>query len=271
MIVIKDKIWKSISCSLLCILFVSCTKGKEVEYRYENGKFVKDVYNEKGELTAQVSLNKDTVGDGVTLYYEDGILKRKIWFKNGKPHGKDISFYPDGSIEQRLQWIQGKRVYERNVYHKDASLPMLVLENGDTVIKKVQPFKKFSFFNSDEEIAFERTYDKEAKLIKTFGKPTVEIYTDPLPGKVGESFHIDFRVATPPYTERNFFIGEMTTSGVVTKVEEYPIDYDFGVVQFDFEPKKAGTYKYVAIYNLYDFNIDSLESDTTLLNIPVVE
>jgi tetratricopeptide (TPR) repeat protein len=70
-------------------------------------------------------------------YYEDGALKQKGEFKNGKEEGVWEMFFPNGQVKQRSNFVNGKIEGESTAYYSSGKvLAATVIKNGKSVPDK---------------------------------------------------------------------------------------------------------------------------------------
>ena len=95
-------------------------KKREIEYYKDHNKHFAKVYYENGNLMSTglfISNSKDSKGFGVyrpdsvhNKYRENGTIKTKITFSNGKQHGPTIYFNEDGTIEKKEEYKEGIKI-----------------------------------------------------------------------------------------------------------------------------------------------------------------
>lgn len=84
------------------------------------------VWNQAGELEAEMTYEKGLLEGLVTTYYLRGALKSLERYENGKRSGKMLHFYPEGGLYKEETYVQGLR---------DGSTQLFALDGGRIAIE----------------------------------------------------------------------------------------------------------------------------------------
>ncbi len=116
----------------LVVLFGCGASDWQVIENFENGKtksmmlvidkedstlMIKEIY-ESGNLKSIYQYNSGNL-DGLAIgLYDDGVVAKKVNFKNGAKHGAELLYFPEGQLRAKFKYNEGIR-YDGCFYFKN--------------------------------------------------------------------------------------------------------------------------------------------------------
>lgn len=227
---------------LISFCLISCTVDSEKESKLQVTQYHKDNIEEVMEL------NADSVRDGYTYVYSDGVLHRKMAYINGLLHGEDSLYYSSENPQKVTQWKKGVPIYDEIEFYDEDFAVVVEVDGKDTIIMAPK-FKKYSFFNSDNKISFSGYYDRNGEFTKIYGTSIANSYVDERPAIAGKPYSINYKIALPPLTQADFSIEVQKDNRIIESVKGN-VDRYFNTVTHKFIPRNKGKYRVLAIYEM---------------------
>lgn len=221
---------------IILLVICSCNNKSENYYPVEIKKIddtlrMISYYNDT-LIRSIKNLSPDTLSHGVTKYfYKDGSLEMLIPYENDKQQGNEFWYYPSGNLKKKFQWHQDTPIYEIKEYY-DLSRPTLLAIGEDTVIQNYPSIKTFEFLNDKAEKRLTIKYDSLGNIENVDGHIIAEGYMDNIPGTVGDTFRLQFKVATPPYVNSSLSISKNQNPSTIVE-----IDKDYNIASYYYVPE----------------------------------
>lgn len=158
------------------------------------------------------------------IYADEGVYRTETQYRNGKPHGQQIRYYPNGQMAFRRNWSDGGLDGEETWWRKDGT------RMSTRHYRRNLPHGLTTTWYSNGQKAFEATYE-DGKLVGTArtwyetGTPHVELLladglqtADCWPGLRTEGKHA---FNPEDLNRRNGTITEWDTEGRLVAVTRY--------------------------------------------------
>lgn len=163
---------------LLCLILIGCQHDKKPDHS-SSERIIHEDWYESGKIESRVWYNEALKEDSLGLwYYENGKLKAKIRFSDGKQIGPSVYYYPNGKVE----------------------LYCFFNETGDG------------------SIMYMREYNEKGELIDEKGTPIGVVYERGLRVNPRSYFDYTVITATPPNSEVAIYTAiKKDTTGFVAR------------------------------------------------------
>ncbi len=115
---------------------------KKLSFMDEEGsRRVEELFYYSGERMERSTTLDETLIDTLVTYYRDGSLKETIAVKDGKRHGQDIAYFPNGKIRFIGNYALGKANGEFKNYHRNGKI-----ESEYTYVNDIQQGKRINYY-----------------------------------------------------------------------------------------------------------------------------
>lgn len=136
----------------LCLL--SCSEGQKNDATKKDGQ--PPAAETDKPVVAQPRAAFDTLKDGeFTMRYDNGVIRMKGYYMNGKREGEWASFFPSGKLQSEGFFTQGRRDHKATVYYEDGK-KMYEGQYKDGVM-----VGKWTYYNPDGKQSQIVDYDKK--------------------------------------------------------------------------------------------------------------
>ena len=205
---------------VLPAFLISCQSGnKKEEFYDDNGQLViREWYNKTSLKSRTTYLNEEKYDYVFVAYFEDGRLKDSARFINNLISGERKFYESDLGLMHYENYKDG--LY--NGYHK------AIYDNGVSSFEgyRLNGFKvgewgfhypdgrpiTYEYYDSTGEIRYFRKYDNKGTSLKTEGSGIIKIYPEKLSIRVSDTIRGIAEVASPPNSEIELSIIEVTSS-----------------------------------------------------------
>lgn len=182
-------------------------------------------------------------------YYENGQVKSRVWYKNGKEDSLGIWYYENGLTKVIAAFKNGNQVGPTNYYHSNGNL------------------SAYYYHNKERSAMYGREYNSNGDLQEEKGKPIGLVFETTLIAKQGENFAFTVIAAKPPNTTMTLFI--LTKEGDPNFIQRgiYEVKDTPPYFQYYFEDK--GDQPVMVVSELNDTIRNEIRRDTVSFIVTV--
>jgi antitoxin component YwqK of YwqJK toxin-antitoxin module len=177
------------SLCLLVILTFGCGNRKGIEYENagQGGSFRiwRRIFDERGDLTEEAQLSKDSIRDGFYKKYASGKIESIGYYKGNRRDSSWLYFNPSGDTIRKENWFNGKPFGEQFQFYSKAPGEMK------------SAIHKYGFDNLDGEKVFLMSFDSLSAIKSFEGSPVYTAYTSDTI-KVNSDFDLMYFFGIPP-------------------------------------------------------------------------
>jgi len=252
------------------IITFACKKHPPIdeEIMMQNKQLILNKYHTNGKIKEKSYLNEDSVKEGLSVVYDDqGNILLELYYNNGKKDSIETEYYISGELKSHKLWNLGKLWGEYVTYY-DGLKDIYFTEISNDTFRIEEPLRKsYSYYDQNERIAYQRTYDTLGNLIEQKGNGIIATRVFHPKIDQNDTLHIQYYVANPPWVSKDFFFEIFDETGLI-KTEKQEIDKKFSAVFYKNVFDKPGIYNIRGILTLKDELNENLKKDT--INVKII-
>lgn len=255
---------------VLVFIAFSCNTVEESHLYSENDKFFENGFHENGNLKYIYELGIDSMYNGsATEFYQSGQLKREFNFVNGLKDSTELEYYESGDIMSLGYWHKGQRWRGHILYYDSLKDVYFTIKNSDTV-KATAPLRKvYYYYDLQNSIAYERSFDELWNIKEEKGSCIGITRYSGLKLDRLDTLLLQFYVVDPGWVEHFFTLNIYNDTGNLLESEELKYDSKSGAFHYSSAIDVEGIYKYEGICKMVDQLNDNVKIDTSMVEITV--
>jgi antitoxin component YwqK of YwqJK toxin-antitoxin module len=86
---------------LFLFLLLGCSQQDIVE--------VVIIKDNKGNVVSEIPYIKDSIKEGLAKFYENGVLRKEVMYKNDQKDGWYTFYYPNGKLHSKVLYRNGRQ------------------------------------------------------------------------------------------------------------------------------------------------------------------
>ena len=155
---------------ILAILFVGCQESQHIEKT-----LMKEFYSNGALKSETVIVDKEKIRKMV--FHENGHIKTISFYKNDILHGEQLWFYDNGTLEQKVNYVDGKRQDKAYFFYPSGRIKHSRILKNDIEIMfgadywddSLNLMKSSLHFNDSGQIYYKKNFDSNGQLLSEEG------------------------------------------------------------------------------------------------------